>query len=235
MFVKLRSRHTSHVRAVGTIITLQHGGPYTLMLGTWALHLPVIALTLAKVKQWKPVSSFASLQSEQTSWGTDVFTVLSLLSAVILLFAPAKGMQMVEKFVLNEDMSKTSTKIGVLARSAGALELELAIFNALHGRSHQTTMFAVRSIIAVLCGLAVMWHWGFFMPHLNLPKTAGALASALIVAGPSLLSLPASFAEQFLLASGNKGVGEFHRATHRKEQVRSTSGARSGDKEVHVS
>jgi hypothetical protein len=195
---------------VGTAITLFHMGPYMLLAGTWALHVPVVALTFFLLKSWKPVSSLSSLQPDaaSTSWGADIFTVLSILSAVILLFSPTKGTQWVERLLLKKAAAHTSAKIGVLARSTGALSLELALLNAVHGRGNPMLMLIVRAVIISLSAMAIMWDWGWVLPHADLPKTVGQLASAVIVAAPALLSLPASIAELFFLnaALGHKAA-----------------------------
>ncbi len=188
-----------------TIIITQNGGPYTLMLATWLLHLPVAGIMLTNLKQFVP-RPLASIQHEATSWGTDLFTLLSLVSAAILLLAPSRGVQYVESLFV-ETAPKTAAPIGVLARSCGAVALEWAVFSALHGRMYPNLMLAARAAVVALCGTALLWHWGLLVPRLNMPSSVGALVAALIVAGPSLVSLPASIAEsKMLVAHEPKGA-----------------------------
>jgi hypothetical protein len=190
---------------------MENLGPYSLLFGTWALHIPVALVTFASLRSWSFKDALASYRAEPASLSRTLYTTFALLSGTVLLFAPVTFLQK----ILHGD------KIGVYARSCGSILVELGIFNMVHGATYHTLMFQARVGIVALSGIALMWHWGLFgMPVVNVPKSATGLAAALLVAGPALISLPAAFAEQNLLKSG--GLPAFGHIPHHYRDAKKT-------------
>jgi hypothetical protein len=172
------------------------------MLGVVGVQVASGAHLMWSLRAWTNPRDWVA---ERATWSTELYIAMSAITSAILLWDPSLGVATISKHVLRV-VHPLDPAYNVLARTCGVMSIELLLLHILHSKSCAVPLFVARTVLVLTCFASALSFGGVLDSHWRFSNSfdsAKALSSALLFAGPSLLSLPATLADLLLRLSAS--------------------------------